>query len=108
MCERTDFLIGQENNVVLISQPPAQRMAFDGKDSTSLDVWEEEETVILSKQCKSLCIIDYLYLLKPSGLVGVQKGSVVGRVIYHAKLWSGVIIELPLSSLCNIWMLRVS
>ena len=83
MCERTDFLIGQENNVVLISQPPAQRMAFDGKDSTSLDVWEEEETVILSKQCKSLFITDYLYLLSPSGLAGVQKGSVVGRVIYH-------------------------
>ena len=105
ICESIVFLIGQENNIVLISQPPAQRMPFDGKDSTSLDVWEEEETVILSKQCKSPCIIDYLYFLNSSGLAGVQKGSVVGRVIYHAKLWSGVIIELPLSSLCNIWML---
>ena len=61
-------------------------MPFDDKGSTSLDVWEEEETVILSKQCKPLCIIDYLYLLNSSGLAGVQKGSVVGRVIYHAKL----------------------
>ena len=103
--ERTVSLIRQENNIVLISQPPAQRMPFDDKDSTSLDVWEEHETVILSKQYKSPCIIDYHYLLNPSGLSGVQKGVVVGLVIYHAKLWSGVIIELPLSSLCNIWVL---
>ena len=68
---------------MLISQPPAQRMPFDDKDSTSLDVWEEHETVILIKQCKSLCIIDYIYLLDSSGLAGVQKGVVVRRVIYH-------------------------
>ena len=77
-------------------------MPFDDKDSTSLDIWEEDETVILSKQCKPLCIIDYLYLLASSGLAGFQKGFVVGLVIYYAKLWSGVIIGLALSSLCNI------
>ena len=60
---------------------------------------------MLSKQCKWLCIIDYLYLNNLSSLVGVQKGFVVGRVISHAKLWGGVIIELALSSLCNILML---